>query len=375
MNDEHYLFVSCPFGGTEVFMKNLRLYVEARNDISSHWLEIPRTVPSNTLGVGHLTNNWTLRASASAFLAIRDLRRRGVTIKAAFFNHLTAVSLLLWYRQIIPCVLSLDITPVLLNLDRDWYIPEGFHTRGLAASLSKRWSRRTYSTMRYLLPWSQYAKDSLVADYGVASDQIIVMPPGLDMSIWKPRNHEKARNGERLSVLFVGGDFIRKGGDVLAQLAATEAFQEFDFHFVTNSFSGPTPKNVHVYSNLQPGCDELVRLYQESDVFVLPTRADYTPNAVVEALAMGLPVITTNVGAVGEMIHDGKEGFIVPPNGGEMLGQRLVQLKSNPALLQELKLNARRHAENSFDIAKIGSRIIDLLREVGEPERKPHVQG
>ena len=365
MNTEHYLFVSCPFGGTEVFMKNLRRYVEGRTDISGHWLEIPRLVPSDSQGLGKITGNWSLRASALTFLAIRELHRRGITIKAAFFNHLTAVSLLLWYRRKIPCVLSLDTTPVLLNRDREWYRRGTFQTRGIAERLSQRWTRRTYSAMRYLLPWSEYAKNSLVVDYGVAADRAIVMPPGIDLSIWKPDDRATGGHRGQLSVLFVGGDFVRKGGDVLLQLAGTEGFQDMEFHFVTSSVPGPTPRNAHVYSGVQPNSDILLKLYRESDVFVLPTRADYAPtNAVVEAFAAGLPVVTTNVGGLGDLIHERENGFIIPRSDTEILGQRLKQLQTDPVLLREMKVNAREFAERNFDNSKNGSEIIDLLRKM-----------
>ena len=373
-DDGTYLFVTCPFGGTEVFMKNLRSYVESRKDVAARWLEIPRPVSSGSGSIEKLFDNWTLRASIRTASAIRELRRNGTIIRGAFFNHLTAVSLLP-YRKSIPSILSLDITPVLLNRDTEWYRHEGFRTKGFAERLSRSWTSRTYAAMRYLLPWSQFAGDSLVADYGVAPDRIMVQPPGIDLSFWKPADRPVERVEGRLTVLFVGGDFVRKGGDTLLELAAGEAFRDVEFHFVTGPFSGRAPANVHIHQGVLPNSRALLDLYETSDVFVLPTRADYTPNVVVEALAMGLPVITTNVGGLWELVREGNDGFIIPPSAGDILGNRLLRLKSNPALLQQFKRNARKHAENTFDIGAIGARIVDLLREVGRPGRAPHVKG
>jgi glycosyltransferase involved in cell wall biosynthesis len=366
MKDETYLFVSCPFGGTKVFMMNLRAYVLSRGDVSSRWVDIPRPSPSDGDLLGKIIQNWTLRASYLTYSAIRNLRRVGTTVKAVFFNHLTAASMLP-LRQKTPCILSLDTTPVLLNRDWGWYRQEGFQTRGLLERASQMWTRRTYAAMRYLLPWSQYARDSLVDDYGVASDRVIVTPPSIDLSSWKPGPCWPDRGSRQLSVLFVGGDFVRKGGDLLVQLAAAEAFREIDFHFVTKSFSGPRPRNVHVHTDLRPNSDALMNLYRSCDVFALPTRADYAPtNAVVEAFASGLPLITTDVGGLEGVVHEGIHGFVVPRNGVEALGMHLLHLTSNPILLRGLKLNARRYAERHFDINRTGTKIIDLLREVGE---------
>lgn len=373
MDRECYLFVSCPFGGTEVFMKNLRTYVDSRSDFSSYWVEVPRPEPSTWRGVDKLFDNWSLRASMKTASDIRRLQRNGTKIQAAFFNHLTAISLLP-FRKSIPSMLSLDITPVLLNRDSAWYRQEGFRTKGVTEYLSRTWTIRTYDAMRYLLPWSHFTEASLLNDYGIASDRVIVQPPGVDLALWTPSHpHVKERN-RRFTVLFVGGDFVRKGGDTLLEVAAQEAFRDVEFHFVTSAFPGSAADNIHVHQGILPNSCALLDLYRMSDVFAFPTRADYTPNAMVEAFAMGLPVITTNVGGLGEMVHEGEDGFIVPTSSPELLANRIMQLKSNPALLQEFKRNARRHAEKDFDIVKIGARIVDLLREIGS-ERRLHVQG
>jgi glycosyltransferase involved in cell wall biosynthesis len=225
--------------------------------------------------------------------------------------------------------------------------------------------------MRYLLPWSQFAKNSLISDYGIESDRIIVSPPGIDLSTWKPIEGFAEMQRDSFSVLFVGGDFVRKGGDTLLRVASDEAFRDMEFHFVTKSFSGPTPGNVHVHADISPNSDTLIKLYRNSDVFVLPTKADYAPtNAVIEALSMGVPVITTDVGGLGDLIKNGEHGFVIPIGDCGVLGERLMQLKSSPLLLRRLKMNGRKFSEQNFDINHAGSRIIDLLREVGDSKVK-----
>ena len=344
-------------------MRNLRSYVSSRADIASHWLEIPRPQHSNGLVSRTIADNWTLRASASTLSAAHGLHKRGYRIKAAFFNHLTALSFFPLARRI-PCILSIDTTPVLLNRDREWYRPHGFHTTGVAEHLSKHWTRWTYSGVRYLLPWSKLAADSLMNDYKIRSNRIVIQPPGIDLSFWKPiQNGNEQR--ERFSVLFVGGDFLRKGGDTLLRVALDDNFRDVDFHFVTKSFSGPTPHNVHVHDDVLPNSDCLVNLYQNSDVFVLPTHADYAPtNAVVEAFATGLPVISTEVGGLGELLAEDNQGFVIGIGDSDNLGKRLVQLKEDKALLSQMKCNARKYAEKNFDIRANGSKIIDMLAEI-----------
>ena len=371
MNDECYLFVSCPFGGTEVFMKNLRTYIDSREDFAAHWVEVPRPDSVAFGAVDRLFDNWTFRASMKTASDIRKLRRNGTRVRAAFFNHLTAISLLP-FRKAIPSILSLDITPVLLNRDSTWYRQEGFRTRGIAESFSRGWTSHTYGVMRYLMPWSHYTRASLLQDYGVSPDRIVVQPPGVDLTLWKPSEARSRENDRKFTVLFVGGDFVRKGGDTLLEVAKHEDFRDVNFHVVTTTCSQPTPSNVHIHQGVLPNSCSLLELYRMSDVFVFPTRADYTPNAIVEAFAMGLPVITTNVGGLAEMVHEGEDGFIVPTDNPNLLAKRITQVKSNPEFLRRLKEKARRNAEMNFDIARIGSRVVDMLQEIGS-ETSLHV--
>jgi glycosyltransferase involved in cell wall biosynthesis len=203
----------------------------------------------------------------------------------------------------------------------------------------------------------------LIREYGVAPARITVLAPGIDLSRWKPDDHSEREKRNRFSVLFVGGDFVRKGGDSLLRVANDDAFRDMDFHFVTRSFPGNPPGNVRVYSEISPNSTSLMDLYRQCDVFVLPTKADYAPtNAVVEALAFGLPVITTNIGGLGDVIRNGEQGFIFQVDDVTALGQHLRRLKTDAPCLQRLKMNARKLAERDFDVRRNGSRIVDLLQ-------------
>jgi hypothetical protein len=151
-------------------------------------------------------------------------------------------------------------------------------------------------------------------------------------------NHRKFPWLDKISPLFESDTIHVKGivvsgfSRTLSHWVAAEAFRVIDFHPVTKSFSGPIPRNVHVHTGLRPNSDALMSFYRSCDVFALPTRADYAPtNAVVEALASGLPLITTDVGGLGELVHEGIHGFVVPRNGLEALGRHLLRLTSNPS--------------------------------------------
>lgn len=104
--------------------------------------------------------------------------------------------------------------------------------------------------------------------------------------------------------------------------------------------------------------DEVLKKYADADIFVLPSAPaknggrDVTPNVLLEAMAMQLPVISTNMSGIPEMIEDGVSGMLVPPKNPRALAQALSQLIANAELRQRLGQNARRRVEERFDITK-----------------------
>ena len=107
-------------------------------------------------------------------------------------------------------------------------------------------------------------------------------------------------------------EFERKGGLDLLATARLPELSTVEFHIVTKSAVRNAPPNVVVHRDLDPRSDALLELYASSSIFELPTMADYSPIAVCEAMAMELPVVTTAVGVVGEMVEDGVNGFVIP---------------------------------------------------------------
>ena len=70
---------------------------------------------------------------------------------------------------------------------------------------------------------------------------------------------------------------------------------------------------VRIHKGIKAGTEEHTALYRSADIFVLPTEGDRSPWAIIEAMAMQLPVISTTVGAIPEIVAHGETGLLVPP--------------------------------------------------------------
>jgi alpha-maltose-1-phosphate synthase len=117
----------------------------------------------------------------------------------------------------------------------------------------------------------------------------------------------------------------------------------------------------------------LWRLLAEADVLAFPSTIDQAPNAVLEAMAAGLPVVAVPVAGVAEMVVDGVSGRHVPPHDVDALGRALVELVDDPELRSRWGAAGRARFEAIYDIDGTVPRLLDVLdgaiadgaREVG----------
>ncbi|MBI2340538.1 MAG: glycosyltransferase family 4 protein, partial [Deltaproteobacteria bacterium] len=87
--------------------------------------------------------------------------------------------------------------------------------------------------------------------------------------------------------------------------------------------------------------ETLKTFYSSADLFILPSLDEGMPNVVLEAMAMGLPIVATNVAGTRELVREGKNGYLVPPKNPEALADILSQLISRDDLLQEMSRQSR----------------------------------
>jgi glycosyltransferase involved in cell wall biosynthesis len=108
---------------------------------------------------------------------------------------------------------------------------------------------------------------------------------------------------------------------------------------------------------------KLPRLYQAADVFAFSTFYENLPFAVLEALSTGLPVVTTRVGGIPEMIEDGQNGFLVQPFNSRELSDRILYFLEHPTAASEMAVLARKIIEERFDWRFIVQKVLKVYEE------------
>jgi glycosyltransferase involved in cell wall biosynthesis len=343
---------------------SLREALSARDDLECEWLEVS-FAEEGFERIPVLGKSYMFRGNVRARNAIA--RAHGRRPFDALFVHTSMIALLLApdYMARIPTVLSLDATP--LNYDElaSWY---GHEIRGKPMEHAKLLVHRAVMRRaRGITTWSQWAKDSVVRDYGVSPEVVTVVHPGTTLAKFPDPRARAQRSSGPMRILFVGGDFVRKGGDLLLQVFRRHLSDSSELHIVTNA-DVPSGGGVYVYRNLRPHAPELLRLYSEADIFVLPTRADCFGVVLAEAMASSLPIVTTRVAAITEAVVDGVSGFVIEPGDADALRDRVQRLAHDPSLRARMGEHARRIGEESFDMGKNADRIAGILASVARGE-------
>lgn len=263
----------------------------------------------------------------------------------------------------VPVILDTDSTPHLLAGFGQHYAEQVAGPpakRRLVDSLFGASARRCAR----VVCWSEWAARSFVEVYGVPRDRISIIPPGVDVAAWARPASERPPD-TRMRLLFVGADFARKGGDLLLDVWRRHFREQCELHLVTRG-SISEDAGLYVHRDLTPNDPRLLRLYHTSDALVLPTHGDCFSLASIEAMAAGLPVITSPVGGIPEIIQDGVTGFLVPPNDGEGLRAAIAALLADARRRERMGTAGRAVAAEHFNAARNAGRLLDLLRAAAQ---------
>ena len=260
-----------------------------------------------------------------------------------------------------------------LNPNEKFMVSFNWFLRIFEESMLKRSNR--------LIAVSDFTRRELLQYYKVQADKIRVIHNGVDTRKFQPATDKrKAKqelgfNPDDIAVLSVGRLYARKGLFTLIESmpAVVRSFPRAKFVISGKGQSNEMKKLVAhaqklgvngniVFTGYYPD-RKLPRLYQAADVFAFSTFYENLPFAVLEALSTGLPVVTTRVGGIPEMIESGKNGFLVQPFNSRELSDRILYLLEHPAAASEMALLARKVILERFDWRLIVKKVLKVYDE------------
>ena len=227
---------------------------------------------------------------------------------------------------------------------------------------------------RKIIAISELVKRNIIEHYQVPVDDIVVIYNGVDLRRFHPGNRERFRKEVRRQYeiaeqdrgfLFVGSGFERKGVGYLI-----EAAEMLDAPVTLlivgkgsqKKFQNMVGKQRVIFCGPQKNIEQY---YAAADAFVFPTVYEPFGNVHLEALASGLPVITTRNSGAAEIIEEGKSGFVVPePEDRNAISESMKRLL-DAGMLQAMAREARRTAErftlerSVFEMLRLYSAIME----------------
>lgn len=207
-----------------------------------------------------------------------------------------------------------------------------------------------------------------LAELGLDPDRIAAIPNGFDPAVFHPAFDSERRalrrtlglQEDRPIVLYVGRFARYKGlADLLAawpRIASQSDAECVLSGFVAYDDPYPIPDGIgRVTVREWTSHPEL--LYRAADVFVLPSHVEGMSNALLEAMASGLPVVATRVGAAPEMVEDGVDGLLVPPGDQDALASALERLLADSGLRHAMGGKARDSVQNRYSLPAVVDQI------------------
>jgi glycosyltransferase involved in cell wall biosynthesis len=241
--------------------------------------------------------------------------------------------------------------------NRNYPVPEA------ATPLSLTWAemeKGAYQNARMVFTMSRNISRSLISEYGCSPQRVKCIYAGSNVSADVSANIDNSRFSAR-NILFVGVDWERKGGPVLLEAfrLLRRTYPEARLTIVGCSPQISEP-GVHIEGRVP--LNEVPKYYRSASVFCLPTLNEPFGLVFLEAASFGLPVVATRIGAIPEIVVDGKSGYLVEPQNAAELAARLGDLLRDPRRAEQFGAYGREWVSRRYSWEEAGQRLFAHIK-------------
>jgi glycosyltransferase involved in cell wall biosynthesis len=220
---------------------------------------------------------------------------------------------------------------------------------------------------------------------GVPEEKIAIIPNGIDLSEYvnlPPKGAFKKKFNipeDRKIILYLGRIHKIKGIDILIKAYAYMR-NKMNLRDIVLVIAGPDDGYLNEAKRLAQALDvsnhvlftgplygeDKMAAYIDSEVYVLPSRYETFPMAILEAYACGKPVVASEVGGLRDLVKNGETGLLFKPEDVKQLAERISNILNDDKMAEEMGLRGRNFVEEDFTIEKIIEKLEKLYEEVVE---------
>jgi len=205
---------------------------------------------------------------------------------------------------------------------------------------------------------------------------IAVIPNGVDAQKFHPASTPKPAVDRPVRMLFVGRVVYQKGLDVLFRaLAALPMELNYELEIIGDGDQRPAltleaaQLGLATRITFAGWCDRklIAERYRQADLFVFPSRDEGMPNVVLEAMASGLPVVATAIAGSEELVREGENGHLVPPEDAAAMTTAIAHLLAEPKIRRTMGEASRRRIEQEYTWTRVAEGYLELARKMCAP--------
>lgn len=246
-------------------------------------------------------------------------------------------------------------------------------TKGIGGRLRAQRKQAVFRRTDLFVPWSSWARDCLIEYSRIDPERVLLLHPGLILDDWPPVNRQERQPGP-VRLLFVGNDLERKGFAMLKDVFDRSFRGRCELHVVSRrarefGVRSMPAEGLIVHDQVDRNSGDLIRLYGEADIFVMPSHGELSPWVFLEAAASSLPMIGTRVGGIPDVIRDGSTGRLITVGDHAGLRAALNELVNSRATRLAMGEAARGLVEDCYDARRNMQALLDRIKELVDRRR------
>lgn len=229
--------------------------------------------------------------------------------------------------------------------------------------------KSVYEKCSLIFTFSEWLRKSMIQDFELPENKVFTIGAGPNISLTEA--HDARKEYDQKTILFIGKDFYRKGGDTVIKAFYIASKEMKDIKLIiagTDPIHGVEGRNIeftgYIDKNTNEGRRKIIDLYKRASVFVMPSVFEPFGIVFLEAMLFKLPCVGSDICAMPEIIDEGNTGFLIQPGDAEALAEKLIILLKDKTMLQQMGEKAFERVMTYYTWNNIVNKIDILLNKL-----------